>query len=213
MKEYHKINTMFKRDMENRGLIMDGVWACPEFEFLKNNTWVFTEKVDGTNIRIKWQNGAISLGGRTHKAQIPTTLIDAIQGMNLMPKFQEHFPETDICLYGEGYGGNIQQGKLYRPDQSFVLFDIKIGDFWLERENIEDIGFKLGLDVAPIIGAGTLQDGIELVKRGFCSNWGDFMAEGVVARPATELMTRNGNRVITKIKHVDFVKRNNYEKR
>lgn len=28
-----------------------------EFDYLKDNTWIFTEKVDGTNIRIMWDGG------------------------------------------------------------------------------------------------------------------------------------------------------------
>lgn len=42
-------------------------------------------------------------------------------------------------------------------------------------------------------------------RKGFNSIWGDFIAEGIVARPAVELKTRNGHRIITKIKHKDFV--------
>ena len=45
---------------------------------------------------------------------------------------------------------------------------------------------------------------IGLVRKGVGSEWGDFPAEGIVARPATELCTRGGGRIITKIKHKDF---------
>ena len=29
-----------------------GEWTTPELKYLKDNQWVFTEKIDGTNIRI-----------------------------------------------------------------------------------------------------------------------------------------------------------------
>jgi hypothetical protein len=58
--------------------------------------------------------------------------------------------------------------------------------------------------VVPIIGSGTLFRAVELAAAGIKSTWGDFQAEGIVARPAVELMTRRGERVITKIKTVDF---------
>jgi hypothetical protein len=46
MKEYHKIQTMFKRDkVTNR--IIEGTWTLPEFEYLKDNKWVFTEEGAG----------------------------------------------------------------------------------------------------------------------------------------------------------------------
>lgn len=50
MSEYHKINTLFKRDEKN--LIIEGDYSCPEFAYLAENEWTWTEKVDGTNIRV-----------------------------------------------------------------------------------------------------------------------------------------------------------------
>ncbi len=78
------------------------------------------------------------------------------------------------------------------------------GDWWLERVNVEDIALKLGIQVAPIVGEGTLSDAVEITRSGFKSKWGDFIAEGIVAIPKTELKTRKGERIITKIKHKDF---------
>lgn len=45
---------------------------------------------------------------------------------------------------------------------------------------------------------------IRLVKNGLFSQWGNFLAEGIVARPAIELTANTGDRIITKIKHRDF---------
>ena len=51
MKEYHKIQTVYLRDPENRmKTLIEGAWAKPEFETLQNAKWTWTEKVDGTNI-------------------------------------------------------------------------------------------------------------------------------------------------------------------
>ena len=63
VKEYDKIQTVFKRDMENRGAIIEGTFALPEFEYLQNNVWEFTEKVDGTNVRVMWDGSAVRFGG------------------------------------------------------------------------------------------------------------------------------------------------------
>jgi hypothetical protein len=52
-----------------------------------------------------------------------------------------------------------------------------------------------------------LHDCINVVSGGIKSTWGEFQAEGIVARPATELISRGGHRVITKIKCRDFIKR------
>ncbi len=74
----------------------------------------------------------------------------------------------------------------------------------MQRHDIEDIAKKIGVDIVPIIGVGTLSEMIGEAKLGFKSVWGDFDAEGIVARPEVELKTRNGSRIITKIKHRDF---------
>ena len=84
------------------------------------------------------------------------------------------------------------------------MFDVKVGGWWLKREDVEGIASKLGIKVVPVIGSGTLQQAIDFVKNGFKSEWGDFIAEGLVLRPLIELKARSGERIITKIKHKDF---------
>ena len=210
MTVYHKIQTVFKRDPENNfKTLLEGEFSIPEFKYLRYNDWAFTEKVDGTNIRtiINGDIRIIDIRGKTDKAQIPEFLLEKLEFMffPLMDKFKELFQDTPVCLYGEGYGAKIQKGGgNYRKDNGFVLFDIKIGHYWLKREDVEGIAARLGLEIAPIIGHGNLSDLVELVRTGFNSKWGDFPAEGIVARPVIELLARNGERVITKLKHKDF---------
>lgn len=207
MNEYHKIQTIYKRDMERNGkTLLEGQWTLPEFEYLAGNIWVFTEKVDGTNIRVMLKNGGITFGGKTDSAQLPAQLVTRLNELFLpmADKMREVF-ECDACLYGEGYGAKIQKGGgNYRPDQDFVLFDVRVGEFWLQRTDVEGVAVKLGLDVVPIIGEGTLHDAVFRAKEGITSAWGPFLAEGIVARPKVELKTRSGHRIITKIKSRDF---------
>ena len=208
MNEYHKIQTVFKRDMQKNGkTLLEGQWTLPEFQYLAGNQWVFTEKVDGTNIRVMFKGGAVTFGGKTDNAQIPAQLVARLNERFLLmaARIQEVFG-CDACLYGEGYGAKIQKGGgNYRPDQDFVLFDVRVGEWWLQRDDVEDVAVKLGVDVVPIIGEGTLHDAIAQAKAGIGSTWGAFQAEGIVARPKTEINTRNGHRIITKIKCRDFV--------
>lgn len=206
MEEYIKIQTVFKRDMETKfKRIIEGDWTLPEFEYLANNKWIFTEKVDGTNIRVIFKDGKFEFKGKTDNAQTPFSLISALDAI-FSPKlelFAEKFPDG-VCLYGEGYGAKIQSGGKYRPDNSFVLFDAKIGDVWLRRSSLDEIAASLGLEIVPVIGEGTLYDMINIVCNGFNSTWGNFQAEGIVARPEVELMDRLGHRIITKLKCKDF---------
>ena len=121
-------------------------------------------------------------------------------------EFVKIFRNKRVCIYGEGYGKGIRKGGKYSKDQNFVVFDINIDGWWLSRKNVEDICIKLGLQVVPVVGSGTLFEMIKLVKKGFDSKWGNFLAEGIVAKPEIELKTRAGERIITKIKYSDFIK-------
>jgi hypothetical protein len=210
MDTYHKIQTVFFRDPEtNHKTLLEGTYARPEFEWLANNEWVFTEKIHGMNMRVMahdWQGlvPVVSFGGKTDKANIPGDLIAHLQETFTPEKMGTVFGGGDVCLYGEGCGAGINKGGGYYKDKRFVLFDVKIDEWWLQRENVEDIASKLGIPVAPIIGTGTLPEMVELVRPGIKSTWGDFEAEGIVARPGADLLDRAGRRVITKLKCKDF---------
>jgi ATP-dependent RNA circularization protein (DNA/RNA ligase family) len=210
MSEYHKIQTIFKRDMATKHkTLIEGDWSLPEFGYLAANEWHFTEKVDGTNIRVMFDNGKVTFGGRTDNAQIQAQLVERLNDRfryedNIL---SEIFGDGKATLYGEGYGAKIQKGGgNYRQDQDFVLFDVRVGDWWLQRKDVYVVAEKLGLDVVPYIGQGTLYDAVNKAKDGIRSMWGDFQAEGIVARPMVELRTRGGERIIAKIKCRDFAK-------
>ena len=224
METYHKINAPFKRylDGRNKGKLILGDWARPEFEYLADNEWQFSEKVDGTNIRIGFcQNGEtpVCFKGRTDNAVIPAPLLKHLEQTFTFARLESAGLSSAI-LFGEGYGPKIQGGGKYRDNHSFVLFDVLINGFWLDRENVNDIANKLGIESVPVLGTGTLQDAIDIVSTGITFNtgggivrwgsgglksqWGDFEAEGIVARPVVPLFNRKGERIITKIKTKDF---------
>ena len=210
MKEYHKIKTLWKRETDKPCDMIIGEYALPEFELLKDLEWVATEKVDGTNVRIMWDGDKVKFGGKTDNSQMPMFLVDKLNelfgGEVNEQLLEQTFEDGGVCLYGEGYGPKIQKGGGNYGDVGFVLFDIKIGYTWLKREDVEDIAKKLGIKVVPIIKTGTLKELSEFVEKGFSSQWGDFISEGIVARPKVELLDRRGNRIIIKMKHKDFLK-------
>lgn len=203
--EYHKIHSVYKRD--ERGRFMVGQFARPEIEYLAGCEWLWTEKVDGTNIRIGIDaEGVFRIGGRTDRAQIPARLLDAISALDIERKLRDSF-DGPVTLYGEGYGAKIQKGGgNYRPDQGFVLFDVNVGGWWLQRHAVEDVAATLGLDVVPLVYEGTIEGAIRIVgtPEGQKSSWGTFRAEGLVGTPAVPLFARDGKRVIVKVKSKDF---------
>ena len=220
MAKYQKIQTLFLRDDKN--IIIPDQFTYPEFEYLKDNKWECTEKIDGTNIRIELDfyvhdDGVrevnVNFKGRTDEANIPEHLYRRLEELFNNVNWLEIFDitsTTSITLYGEGYGTKIQKGGNYiSSGVDFILFDVKIDKWWLQRDAVEDIANKLNIKIVPLIGYMTIPEAVEYVKKGFKSTIAenkDYDAEGLVLKTTTGLLRRNGERLITKIKTVDFRK-------
>jgi RNA ligase-like protein len=213
--EYVKINTVFARDA--RGKIVESQLATPAFEYLRGTQWEFTEKVDGTNVRLHYDGSPTFRGnehayvyGRTDRAQLPPALLRRLVDVLRAAPLEDTFgvgPDVDVTLYGEGYGQNIQSaGRHYLADRvDFVLFDVKVDRWWLSRDSVADVGTKLGFEIVPVLGRGTLDDMVAYARTGFQSTrWSGVTAEGIVARPTVDLFDRAGQRIVAKIKYRDF---------
>ena len=220
---YQKINTLFKRD--EKKVIIPSQFTCEEFYELKDLKWECTEKIDGTHIHVDIEYSTerglwFSFQGRTDNAVIPSHLLKKLHEIFtedvIMSAFNQQFASVGedetlrMSIYGEGYGMKIQKGGgNYIPnDVGFILFDVKVGQWWLGRENLEDIASKLNVPIVPLIGYMTLQEAIEFVSKGFnsiVSQTKNHKAEGLVLKTRNGLLFRNGQRIITKIKTCDFV--------
>lgn len=221
MLEYHKIQSVFLRDpaTQHRTFLM-GEWSVPAFGYLAGNEWTWTEKIDGTNIRVIWNGESVRFGGRTNDAQMPVFLMERLQSLFTPDALRAAFPDfappppmtagnPEVYLFGEGYGAKIQKGggRYIAGGCDFILFDVTVGGIYLERPNVEDVAAKLGIRAVPIVGRGTLHQAIEFTRAGYKSPTAadaTYDAEGLVLRPAVELVDRRGHRIITKIKARDF---------
>lgn len=225
---FPSITNLHKRDENTKRL--NGVLAHPAYEYLAEAEWVFTEKIDGTNIRVIWDGEHVEIRGRTDNATLYPPLVAAIRATFPEDALRAKFGETPVTLYGEGYGAKIQNGHKYRPDQGFILFDalIRGGEcaacgnphgskafctcrfYWLERENLEDIAKSLGCEIVPVVHRGTLAEAVQYVKMGLFSfvasthTRNGVEAEGLIGRPATMLFDRKGERIQVKIKARDY---------
>lgn len=231
MIEYPHIDSIYKRyqDGPNKGKFIEGAWTHPEFEYLASCKWRGTEKIDGMNIRICWWPHGPDIGiqisrnpgtcapllefkGKTNKAQPHKPLWVRLGEIFTIDSLSKAFLDHSVCLYGEGYGADIQNGGKYIPNGvDFILFDIRIGEWWLKREDCEQLAARLGIKMVPIIGEFTLYEAINLVRHGFASLWSDsfsrsFPAEGLVLQPSIDLYFRGyQGRIITKIKTKDWI--------
>jgi hypothetical protein len=212
MNEYHKIEAIFERDMEGTKKLIEGKFRNEAVEYLKDNEWVFTEKIDGTNIRVYWDGHKVSFNGRTDNAQIHGDLVkklnELFMGNETEELFEQLFGETEVYLFGEGYGAGIQKGGGdYIDGKDFILFDVCVGGVFLERENIEGIAKSFNLEVVPVAPVKTIKEAVEYVKSRPKSQVGKCLKEieGVVGTPKIRLTDFRGNRIIVKIKVEDFI--------
>lgn len=208
MREYNKIDTIYERDINGTKKLIEGKFRDEAVEYLANSEWEFTEKIDGTNIRIYWDGHKITFGGRTDRANIPAHLVNKLNEIFLNEEteqlFEQKFGETEVILFGEGYGVKIQNGGNYRPDVGFILFDVLIGENYQSRESVEDIAKAFALEIVPIVLRGTIREAVDFIKTQPMSTIGTAKMEGVVGRPKVELKDRCGHRLIVKIKCRDF---------
>ena len=220
---YPKINTLFKRDENN--IIIPDQFTIEEFEYLKNLKWECTEKIDGTNIHVDLikigldTKPEMSIKGRTESAIIPTHLSDRLNKIFNREFLCEYFSKNkhdipfNISIFGEGFGCKIQKGGNYIKDGvDFILFDINVDGIWLKRESLEQIAKDLNLKIVPLIGYMTIDEAKKYVDNGFKSTIAenkDYDAEGLVLKTPYGLKDRMGNRIVTKIKTVDFRKLKN----
>jgi hypothetical protein len=200
MHSYPKIPNLFVFDEETTGRRRE--FTCPEFEYLQHTEWIFTEKIDGTNIRVIFgSDGQREVRGRTDKAQLTTDLVRAVL------EATDKVELTDCTLYGEGYGAGIQKGGKYRPDKGFLLFDLlQHGEpgFYAPWEVLKVLAVETKIPLVPVIMRGSLWDAYKAVQAGLQSRIANDFAEGLVGRPAVPVRGVYGERLLVKVKHRDY---------
>lgn len=209
--EYPKINSLWKREgwyftdeekrlkakQGHRQSFIVGDYACPEFGSI--NRWEIDEKVDGTNVRIFWQpedQFSPNFGGRTSNAQMPTPLLVHLQQTFYREKMQKVFPDVKkVILFGEGYGPKIQAvGSRYRNKVSFILFDVWIDGWWLEKHKVVDIADQLDIEHTVNHRILTTQEVVEFVQskpKSYIAEDPSLVMEGVIARAYPLMLFRH----------------------
>jgi hypothetical protein len=163
------------------------------------------EKIHGTSSHVGWKFETKKINyftGESHEVFLKMFDEDF-----LIKKFEEIFPDQDVVIFGEHYGGKTQgMSHTYGKVAKFIGFDVKVGFVWLNVPNAEDVCNQFGIEFVhydkievnldnlnkyrdnPSVQA--VRNGILDVKK----------REGIVCRPLTEMRTNNGERVICKYK-------------
>ena len=205
MHRYGKTPNVFVRGDDNKLVL--GKYSSATLKDLAGLDWTFTEKIDGTNIRlIISDEGIVDIRGRSDQAVLPPGLEDNIRA--ILPSAEELVKRelTGFTFYGEGFGPGIQNGGKYADQKSFRTFDIlDRNGRWMNEADLYHLSKGLNLEQVPEVSWGPLWHGVQRVATGQKSAFGDFYAEGLIARPSGQpLLDRFGQRIQCKIKHVDL---------
>lgn len=168
------------------------------------------EKIHGTSAHISWKFETKEVnffsGGEKHE-----NFVALFDKDFLIKKFEEIFPDQDVVIFGEAYGGK-QQGmsKTYGKELKFIGFDVKVGFVWLNVPNANDVCNQFGIEFVDYVKVPTELEAlnaerdlpsIQAQRNGITE---PRQREGVVLRPLVEMKTNNGERVIAKYKPEEF---------
>ena len=153
MERYGKTPGPFKRAKSNK--IIPGKWSDSTFHYLQDAKFLFTEKLDGTNIRLIYHPAHYTADIADHPVAIDPNArgLEAMTGSQLVParleikgrsdaavvhhrlvewaetldieKFVNAFSDNRVCIYGEGIGDGIQKGGPQYGATHFRAFAIK----------------------------------------------------------------------------------------
>jgi hypothetical protein len=174
------------------------------------------EKVHGTNSKIAWKQNpsnpsqyqlVFSSGGTKHELFVSLfnkdVLTEAFKNMGIT--------DRDIIVFGESYGGKEQgMSETYGKLNKFIVFDVKIGENWLDVPKADEFAKSLGLEFVhyrkistdlAAIDAERDADSEQAIRNGVGPG---KQREGVVLRPLIELTKNNGDRIISKHKRDEF---------
>ena len=164
------------------------------------------EKIHGTSAHVGWKFETKKINyftGESHEVFLKMFDEDF-----LIKKFEEIFPDQDVVIFGEHYGGKTQgMSHTYGKVAKFIAFDVKVGFVWLNVPNAEDVCKQFGIEFVHYAKINATLDNlteqrdapsVQAVRNGLT----DYprRREGIVCRPLVEMRTNNGERVIAKYK-------------
>lgn len=172
------------------------------------------EKIHGTSARLDWRDNKLQYhaGGMKHDTFQNLQDFDFIEN-----RFEEEFKDIDVSIYGEAYGGKMQgMSETYGKEPMFIVFEVKIGDDWLNVPNSEDVANKLNLEFVPYnkikVTIPSLNKERDLpsrvaIRRGIVET---KISEGIVCKPLEDCRDSKGNRIIVKHKTPEFTETKTY---
>ena len=120
---------------------------------------------------------------------------------------REVFGDGPATVFGEGYGPKTQKGGDYADKAGLIVFDVRVGEWWLRPQDVADVASKLALPTVPTMGEFTLSEAVDRIAAldvASVTAIRHLMAEGIVGTPVVDLFNRKIDRIIAKVKARDF---------
>lgn len=167
------------------------------------------EKIHGTSAHVGWKFAEKKINfftGENHQL-----FLSLFNEEFLIKKFEEIFPDQNVVIFGEHYGGKCQgMAHTYGKESKFIGFDVKVGDVWLNVPNAHDVCNQFDIEFVHYVKISTDlahletqrdEPSVQAVRNGITEL---RKREGIVLRPLVEMRTNNGERVIVKYKPEEF---------
>ena len=178
MKEYHKIETLFKRDIEGTKKLILNEFRDPAIEFIKELDWQWTEKVDGC---LRWDTKLLQTNGEkiTIKEIVDKKLpveIYGFDGDNIVPTkvvgwhmngltdkwFVIKYDRRGLGVKGGNYYRTITctgNHKFYVNGEYIRADELKIGDELSFMRTHQELSFvQQQIITGLLIGDGSASD-------------------------------------------------------
>jgi len=142
---------------------------------------------------------------------MPISLLQHLQRTFTREKLLEQFKDVKrVVLFGEGYGPKIQAcGARYRSDVSFILFDVVVDGWWLQKPSVLEIAQSLDIEHTINQVVMTTNEVVEFVKsqpKSYIAEDATLIMEGVIARSIPLMLFRQTHTpIMFKLKVRDFV--------
>jgi len=143
--------------IDGHGLIIPGAYTWKMFENISR--WHVTEKIHGQNIRIGYYTDPKPTvtywgrkGGEPSVQKMLLPFLKSLFTTSTMKYVFEDLEDSQVVLYGEGFGPGIQSWHYGLDRSDFILFDVLVGNVWLEQDAVTEIAHKLAIDRVPILG-------------------------------------------------------------
>ena len=201
--------------------------------------WVLTLKIHGANyslwcdgISVKHAKRSGFIEGESFYGDLNFDYDE--NAMEMFKFMKKNIPTLSaISIQGEIYGGfynhpdveraksatRVQKEVQYRPDNDFIVFDIKLYDKFsqiLPHDIVIDLCADFGFTYVPVLATGKFVDLMKFPVKfpdPLCTYLGlpeidDNNAEGWVLKPVEPKFFKNGERIILKGKNPEFNEKN-----